>query len=143
MAQSVKSLVQNIFANQDNWKIQLLKNWPDILGHLNTKVHLEKIEDDCLVLGVSDSCWMQELYMLSPLLLATINKKLDAPRIKSLRFKKVGIRKQITKRAPKRRFDSFVTKPLTPKEERALTHIKDPELSASIKDFLRRCQQES
>ena len=143
MAQSVKSLVQNIFADQDNWKIKLLKNWPDILGHLNTKVHLEKIEDDCLVLGVSDSCWMQELYMLSPLLLSTINKKLDAPRIKSLRFKKVGIRKQVIKRAPKRRFNPFVTVPLTPKEERALAHIKDPELSASIKDFLRRCQQES
>jgi hypothetical protein len=143
MAYALKSLVQNIFTDQDNWKIKLLKNWPDILGHLNTKVHLEKIEHDCLVLGVNDSCWMQELYMLSPLLLTTINKKLDSPRIKSLRFKKVGIRKEITKRAPKRTFDPFITKPLSRKEEEALTLIKDPELSRSLKDFLRRCQQES
>lgn len=141
MAQSVKSVVQHIFSNQDNWKIRLLKNWPEILGHLNTKVHLEKIEDDCLVLGVSDSCWMQELYLLSPLLVATINKKLDVPRIKSLRFKKVGIRKQITKRA-RRRTSSFIEKPLTPKEQQALEQIKDPELSARIKSFLHRCRQE-
>lgn len=138
----MKSLVQNIFKEQDNWKIRLLKIWPEVLGHMNTKIHLEKIEDDCLVLGVSDSCWMQELYMLSPLLLATINKKLDVPRIKHLRFKKVGIRNRSVKLPATRRRDPFIITPLSPKEELALTRIKDPELSNYLKDFLRRCQQE-
>jgi hypothetical protein len=142
MTKTMKSLVQNIFAHQDNWKIKLLQNWPDILGNLSTKVHLEKINDDSLVLGVADSCWMQELYMLSPLLLRTINKKLDAPRINSLRFKKVGIKKEKKQKTYVRKKQHFIAPPLLPKEQQALKKIKDPALSAAIQNFLRRCQQE-
>ncbi len=143
MTKTIKSLVQNILVDQHNWKLQLLQNWPTILGHLNTKVHLEKIHDDTLVLGVSDSCWLQELYMLSPLLLRTINKKLDAPRIKSLRFKKVGIKRQTHKKATVVKRHSYKEVPLTHKQEEALHNIKDPALRIAMSDFLRRCQQES
>lgn len=143
MTKTIKSLVQNMLIEQDNWKLKLLQHWPTILGNLNTKVHLEKINEDSLVLGVSDSCWLQELYMLSPLLLQTINKRLDSPRIKSLRFKKIGIKKQVAKKAtaPKRLSCKMV--PLTAKEQQALLNIKDPALRRAISDFLRRCQQES
>jgi hypothetical protein len=144
MAQTLKSLVQDIFAHHDDYKIQLLKNWSDILGTLNAKVCLEKIEGDCLVLGVTDSCWMQELYMLSPLLLTTINEKLDSPRIKYLRFKKIGIRTNVARPTIKRSsYDFFVEKPLTRTESMALTHIKDPELKRALEKFLRRCQKEN
>lgn len=139
----MKQLLHNVFNYQHNWKIQLLKNWPDILGNLSTKVHLEKINDDSLVLGVADSCWLQELYMLSPLLLRTINKKLDEPRIKSLRFKKVGIKKETKNKAIKRKKAPFIAPPLTSKEQKALANIKDPDLHREIQAFLRRCQQES
>ena len=143
MTKTIKSLVQNILVDQHNWKLQLLQSWPTILGNLNTKVHLEKINNDSLVLGVSDSCWLQELYMLSPLLVRTINKKLDAPRIKSLRFKKVGIKRQTHKRASVTKRHSYKTVPLTHKEQKALHNIKDPALRTALSDFLRRCQQEN
>ncbi len=139
----MKRLLHDLFDHQENWKITLLKNWPDILGNLSTKVHLEKINNDSLVLGISDSCWLQELYMLSPLLIRTINKKLDEPRIKSLRFKKVGIKKETKKRAVKRKKAPFIAPPLSPKEKKALTSIKDPDLHREIQAFLRRCQQEN
>lgn len=143
MTKTIKNLLENIFDHPNSWKVQLLKHWPTILGNLKTKVHLEKINEDSLVLGVSDSCWLQELYMLSPLLLETINKRLDAPRIKSLRFKKVGIKKQIEKKAPAKKPLSCKMVPLSSKEQQALHTIKDPELRNAISDFLRRCQQES
>jgi hypothetical protein len=143
MATALKSLVQQIFSNQNNWKIKLLQHWPEVLGHLNTKVHLEKIEEECLVLGVSDSCWMQELYLLSPVLLSAINKKLDEPRIKFLRFKKVGIRKQFAKQLPTSSYKQQTIKPLTQKEELALANIADPELKKVIERFLHRCRPET
>ncbi len=143
MIKSIKDLIRNAIDHQDNWKLQLLQHWPTILGNLKTKVHLEKINDDHLVLGVADSCWLQELYMLSPLLIQTINKKLDAPRIKSLRFKKIGMPKQKEKRElPTKRLNCRMI-PLSSKEQQALHRIEDPELRAAISAFLRRCQQEN
>jgi hypothetical protein len=143
MAKQIKNLLATIFDHKDNWKLQLLQHWPTILGNLNTRVHLEKINDDHLVLGVADSCWLQELYMLSPLLIQTINKKLDVPRIKSLRFKKIGIQKEKEIKAQPAKRLSCKTVPLSVKEQQALHRIEDPELRTAIAAFLRRCQQES
>jgi hypothetical protein len=142
MAQPIKQLLSTVFDQPDNWKIDLLRNWDSIIGNLNTKVYLEKITDDTLVLGVTDSCWLQELYLLSHVILQVINEKLDRPRIKQLRFKKVGIRhakkQTITKPKPRAR----TQRPLTPKEKGALADIKDPQLQQALEDFLIRCYQE-
>lgn len=142
MAQPIKQLIHSVFDQPDNWKIDLLRNWDTIIGNLNTKVYLEKITDDTLVLGVTDSCWLQELYMLSHVILQVINEKLDRPRIKQLRFKKIGIRPTkkgaYTKPAPRK----INKRPLTSKEKLALTSIKDPQLQQALEDFLIRCYQE-
>jgi|SRR5271155_3766853 len=142
MAQPIKQLLSTVFDQPDNWKIDLLRNWDSIIGNLNTKVYLEKITDDTLVLGVTDSCWLQELYLLSHILLQVINEKLDRPRIKQLRFKKIGIRptkKQAYTKSPPR---SITKRALTTKEKSALSHIKDPQLQQALEDFLIRCYQE-
>jgi flagellar biogenesis protein FliO len=142
MAQPIKQLIHSVFDKPDNWKIDLLRNWDTIIGNLNTKVYLEKITDDTLVLGVTDSCWLQELYLLSHVILQVINEKLDRPRIKQLRFKKIGIRpvKKAAYTAPKPR--ARVQRPLTSKEKQALTNIKDAQLQQALEDFLIRCYQE-
>ena len=142
MAQPIKELLNSVFDQPDNWKIDLLRNWDSIIGNLNTKVYLEKITEDTLVLGVADSCWLQELYLLSIVILQVINEKLDRPRIKQLRFKKVGIRPAKKQRYIKPKPRSFTKRPLTPKEKGALTHIKDPQLQQALEDFLIRCYQE-
>lgn len=143
MTKHIKTLLETIIVDQSNWKLQLLQHWPTMLGNLNTKVRLEKIENDMLVLGVSDSCWLQELYMLSPLLLQTINKKLDSPRIKSLRFKKIGIKKEEQKKEIVAQPLSCTLLRLSPQETKALQTVKDLELRTALTDFLRRCKQES
>jgi len=142
MAKSLKQLLPTILKCNESWKLELLTNWPNIIGSLKTKVFIEKIQDSCLVLSVSDSCWLQELYLLSPLLLKTINQKLDRPRIKRLRFKQAGIkkRKKTLSIQKKRKLNKVVT--LSAQEEKALEKIEDLELSKQLKKFLIRCYQE-
>ena len=71
MAHYLKDLLRTFIAPEKNWKTELLHKWTDIIGSLNSKVYIEKIYDDTLILGVFHSCWMQELSLLSPLLIKT------------------------------------------------------------------------
>ena len=82
---------------------------------------------------------MQELYLLSPILLKKINKKLETQCFKRLRFKQVDVKiyKKIEKQKPIDYKNIVVT--LTNKEEKALEKIKDAGLSTALKDFLVRC----
>lgn len=144
MTQKIDSLIQKFFNQEQKWQIDLLAKWNTILGPLHTKVQLEKIDNDTLVLGVFDSCWMQELYLLSPLLLKTINESLDQPRIKQLRFKKIV---SIKKQEAKQKNSTSLTKKctsieLSPQEKKALAAIEDQQLQQALRNFLIRCYQE-
>ena len=139
MSKAIKDLVPLILRNQDNWKLKLLSNWHTIFGPLSEKVSLEKMSEDTLILGVQDSCWLQELYLLSAMLLKTINQALDAPRIKHLRFKTVGTKKTSTPPKPTKTIWAKRNVILNAKENKALTHIKDEQLALALKTFLVRC----
>jgi hypothetical protein len=143
MAHPITKALHSIVKPEEQWKITLLTNWNTILGTLSTKVCLEKIQGDTLLLGVYDSCWMQELYLLSGLLIATINQNLDQPRIKHLRFKKIVPRAR-KKNAPAQQ--PVVTTPiqvtLTTRQQEALATVKDPHLRHALQQFLIRCYKE-
>ncbi|MDZ4123742.1 MAG: hypothetical protein U1E02_06145, partial [Hydrogenophaga sp.] len=99
--------------------------------------------EDTILLVVQDSCWLQELYLLSPVLLKTINKTLDAPRIKNLRFR---VASSAVKKEKKRNLE-IKKQPLkkvclNPTEEAALKKIGDQELTHALRQFLVRCYQE-
>jgi hypothetical protein len=142
MAVYLKDLLPTLINPEKNWKTDLLYRWHDIIGSLHSKVRIEKIYDDTLILGVFNSCWMQELYLLSPLLIKTINEKLDQPYIKEIRFKKVSVKKSTKNNAqpaaPKKKKD--VT--LTTQDEYTLAKITDPKLREALKAFRIRCYQE-
>ncbi len=144
MAKPIKNFVKDILDQNNNdksWQIFLLSNWNSIIGKLSNKVKLEKIYNDTLVLGVYDSCWMQELFLLSNAIIIQINAKLDKPRIKSLRFKKIEHKKQQTKNIKTKKIYKDVE--LTQKEMQSLTNIKDEQLQQELKRFLIRCYQET
>jgi len=141
MAANLKELLQTLINPQKNWKTDLLYRWKDITGSLYSKVRIEKIHDDTLILGVFHSCWMQELYLLSPLLMKTINEKLDQPYIKQIRFKQISpkkkkVEKEIIEVRPKK---DIV---LTHHDESALSKITDGELRDVLKAFRVRCYRE-
>ncbi len=142
------SLLQPSHQNE-SWKIHLIKNWPTIIGNLHEKISLQKIHANCVVLGVYDSSWMQELYLLSKLILKKINDHLDRPRIETLRFQCIessaaqtlahkNAHKNFIKNQPIKIDKKFS---LQPDEVVALQKIQDPELSAALKNFLKKCQE--
>ena len=142
MASPLKNLLHTIINPEKSWKTSLLYNWHDIMGDLHTKVHIEKIYDDTLVLGVFHSSWMQELHILSPLIIKTINEKLEHPYIKQIRFKQILIKKKI----PKKTKVEMVYKKdvsLNQREESTLTKVTDPALREALKAFRIRCYRES
>ncbi|PKN03351.1 hypothetical protein CVU75_02690 [Candidatus Dependentiae bacterium HGW-Dependentiae-1] len=143
MAKKLSDLVAALVHHTHDWKITLLRSWPDIVGPLCSKVSVEKITEDTMLLVVQDSCWLQELYLLSPVLLKTINKTLDAPRIKNLRFR---VASSAVKKEKKRNVE-IKKQPLkkvylNPTEEAALKKIGDQELTHALRQFLVRCYQE-
>ncbi len=141
MAINLKDLLHKIINTEKNWKIDLLYRWNDIIGSLHNKVRIEKIHDDILILGVIHSCWMQELYILSPLLIKTINEKLDQPHIKEIRFKHVGVKKSKQNIIrPQATIKKNIT--LSTQDERTLAKIADPVLREALKTFRMRCYQE-
>jgi len=147
MTLPIKKLLHSFLQADKSWKTQLLQNWPEIIGNLKTKVRLEKIQESTLVLSVADACWLQELYLLSPILLKTINEKLDRPRIKRLRFKQAEKKRKTKKRKtkktePKKRLKRVADKKLSATEEGALHKIEDEQLEVALKKFLFRCRQE-
>lgn len=137
----IGDFLPSVMIGPDAWKMQLLRAWPTVLGDLTPLVSLEKIDNDTLILGVQDSCWLQELYMLSPLILKMINKNLDQPRIKALRFKTRGTKKATPEKAlPTRK--TVAARPLSVRERAALETIQDGQLKEALQGFLMRCQQE-
>lgn len=141
MPKHVHTFLSSLLPKQENWKVQLLSNWQSIMGNLHTKVQLEKIYEDTLVLSVNNAAWLQELYLLSPMLLNAINQKLDQPRIKHLRFKQAGIRvAPIQKGETQTKHYKHVA--FTADERAVLNNMKDPQLREALQAFLIRCYQE-
>lgn len=141
MTKKIKAIIADLLPSHAQWRLNLLSNWDSIMGNLKTKVHLENLSEDTITLGVYDSCWLQELYLLTPMLLHHINNALDVPRIKTLKFKKSGLRKNITvKKVDVKK--EFKNVHLTAQEKKALTVIKDGELRCALEQFLIRCYQE-
>lgn len=117
------------------------------MGALAKHVVIEKIFDDTIVLGVPDSCWLQELYMLGPTILQTINQSLDSPRIKEIRFKQTGCTtpsaqksSEPSKATPHVRTPLVIQ--LSSAEKKTLESITDAELRTALEAFLIRCHRE-
>jgi len=142
MARTIKELLKLFVQPKGNWKIEIMQNWDTIFGNLSKHITLEKINQSTVTLGVYDSCWMQELYLLSPTLLTAINATLDQPYIKQIRFKKVVRRRP--KKDPVKKIKRKIVPPkkLTPREQEALAPIKDAALRTALQSFLQRCHQE-
>lgn len=138
---NLKELLQNLINPHQSWKTDLLYRWKDIIGSLHSRVRIEKIQDDMLILGVFHPCWMQELYLLSPLLIKTINEKLDQPYIKQIRFKQICLKKEKIKTTEEKNFQKKNII-LSKEDESILAKIADPNLRDALKAFRIRCYRE-
>jgi hypothetical protein len=141
MATQLKDFLPSLLKKDESWQTKLLCSWSSIIGSLHTRVRLEKINNDTLVLGVYDACWMQELYLLTPTLISTINQNLDQPRIKHLRFTRAVAKKE-KKRTPIPEHQEPTPYVLNTTQQKALSAIADPHLRQALHNFLIRCNKE-
>lgn len=140
-ALALKDILQKTL-QQESWKLVLLAEWPTIMGSLAKRVQIERIDGSTLILGVQHASWMQELYLLSTVLLKTINTHLGKTYIQKLVFKTSGSKKKTT--TPQERKPVYIKPqvvPLTFAQKQALAAIKDPELQQSLREFFYRCMQ--
>lgn len=141
MAHSLKALVQQALSKQQApaWHLQLFERWHTIVGDLQQVMRLEKIIGNMLIIGVYDASWMQELHMLSGVLVQTINQHLDAPHINRVRFRQVA---RTTLKKIRTAADSIpATAPLpslTHTQQAVLNKISDEQLRAYLHTFLAR-----
>lgn len=139
MAAPIKIFLQQFF-KQDSWKLHLLSNWDTIVGNLKNKMRIERIDGSVLVVGVYEASWLQELYMLSSVLVRTINQHLKKDYISRIKFIHATEREQ--KETLKNTATAAIKRTaivLTKKERDALERIKDNELQKVLHTFLSRC----
>lgn len=136
---------QNTATNKQyaSWQIYLIANWNSIIGKLKDHATLEKIERDTLIISVTNSSWLQELYILSNMLIKKINNKLPAPYVKQLKFRLHEKKDFKVRTTHKAGFPSSYAPDikLTKKEESALEKIVDQELKLELKKFLIKCKE--
>ena len=124
-----------------DWQLKIISDWPLIVGHICEQARVEKVIGDTILLGVYDTCWMQQLHLLSYMIIKKINNYLAGDYIKQVRLKYVQrhqFRKIINNHAPQE-----YSHPLSVVEKQALTAIKDQELRTSMHNFLNRCHREN
>lgn len=136
----IKHYLDSIWDSDHNWKKKLLYSWTQVVGKLNHKISLEKIQKNTLVIGVADASWLQELYLLAPTLIVHINKYLGGNFVHQLRFRQITHKKRYTNRQYHPiQTPSKPARPLNQQERTALDHIQDNELSNVLEAFLSRC----
>ncbi len=146
MAVLLKDLVPLVIDVKSDWRSVLLKNWNTIVRSLATRVRLEKVTHDMIIVGVYESHWMHELYLLSPVLIDSVNDFLGKPYIKQVRFKLVEEKTlpshyKAREKQPHLK-NGFMEREvtLTTNQKGALEKIADPQLRDALIGFWRKCQ---
>lgn len=144
--ESIKSLLgKTLKINKPAWHHKLITEWHDVVGNLANIMTLEKVHGTTLVIGLYEHSWAQELYMLSDVIIKTINQHLDQPVITKLYFRLANSADQqlpeivplptdLQPRAPI---------PLTSREQQALNGIEDEDLKTALSAFLTRCKYQT
>lgn len=83
---TLKELVNYVFPVQSDWRLLLVRLWPELVGDLHERMRLERIKGDVVIVGVFDACWIHELFMLSPTLITLINERLGGMYVRKLHF---------------------------------------------------------
>lgn len=142
MVSAIDGIVQKFLQKHGHtWQMYLIQNWRPIMGNLHTRVCLEKIQGDTLVVGVYDSHWMQELFLLQSMLIDMINAHFDQPYIKTIRLKLAKQAEQNKKKSYTQKIEKpQVVVQLTEKHQEALAQVKDEQLQKILSQFLQHCK---
>ena len=134
----ISKLLNKCWANKTTgWKLKIISDWPVIIGNLHEYARVEKVYDDAVLLGVYDTCWMQELHLLSNIMIKKINLHLGENHIKQIRLKYVE--KHEFKPIKQVILTNNSDRKLSEQEKIALEKIQDCDLRLAMQDFLQKC----
>lgn len=86
MAHPIADFLKNVIPQEHLWKIKLYHDWKTIMGVLNDKVAIVRIDHETLVLKTTHPAWAQELHLLSSMLKQKINTSLGSQKITKIMF---------------------------------------------------------
>ncbi len=148
---SVKETLTKLLEYKDNknhWKHLIIINWKDIIGKMHDQISIEKIEKDLIVLSVSNSSLMNQIFFLTNIIQNKINKLIKSDKIKRVRLKlrkeNIFNKKKIYFKINKyNKLQNNLKNniQLSTKENLALNKIKDKNLAQALKYFLEKCLQ--
>ncbi len=118
-----------------DWQTRLAREWPNVVGTLSERMRLEQVKGTMLVIGVYDSHWISELFLLTPRIIEEINKFLGSNQVTHLRF---VIAKRTSSHKKTEFFENSEQKPrarMSPRQEKVLSSIKDRQLHDALEKF--------
>ena len=132
---SIKDIIYNTITvkQEKNWHLDLIKNWPNIARGLEKYLTIYKIVNNTLTLEVNDSSWLQEIYLLSPIILTRIQQ--FCPMIKKIKVQKNNNPKYLND-------DTALPKnKITLNEKNLVKDFKDQELANYLLNYFAICHQ--
>lgn len=140
MACTLKSVLDSVLQSEDDWRLRLMDQWTAIVGDLHTRMRLECIKHDTLIIGVYDSHWMHELFMLSRVIIKTINTKLGGEYIAKLRFVLAKTVEKVKRKSTQQSQETpECMKTMSAQQRYALKEIKDDQLQDALQKLFYRC----
>ena len=141
MAQHILAALDTVLPTQQTWRLQILQQWPTIIGNLSGKVKLHKVDDHSVVLSVTHPGLAHELLMLTDLIREKINAVIGRPQIKAIHFRNFHRKSTRPKPQP-------ISRPTAPTqratlnntEQQMLATIENEELRAALSSFYRTCK---
>ena len=142
MTKQIKALISDIIPPTHAWKLELFKQWDEIVGALSAFVFIEKVDQGTLHVGVTHPTWAQELRSLTPTILATLNTRLPAHQITAIKIRFMPRPQPQVATIRHRTFtpQSPQATSLLPQEKKLLACIKSTELQSSIAAYFLRCK---
>lgn len=137
---SLAEYLNTALPQPNDWQTLLARGWTTAVGELAKHMRLEQIRGNLLIVGVYDSHWISELFMLAPRIMQEINGFLGGPYIAQIRFVIANQKdKKATGRSRKNTHDSGKTLnspiSMTARQEQVLASVKDVQLHDALKKF--------
>jgi hypothetical protein len=113
------------------WHYEFIKSWPTIARGLEEHMTIGKIQKDSVTLEVHDSSWLQEVHLLSPVILNRIQQ--FYPVIQKIKVTKIS-RKRIEHKK-----EILSLNKITDQEKNVVKIVKDKDLAKALLNYYSIC----
>jgi hypothetical protein len=132
----LKDIFNNINQmNKCSWHYEFIKSWPTIARGLEEHLSIGKILKDTVILEVHDNSWLQEVHLLSPVILNRIQQFYPI-------IRKIKVSKSNKKRSQLNKQILTLNK-ITDQEKNVVKIIKDKDLAKALLNYYTICNTQT